>query len=521
MKRPLNESGVTLPEVMISALVMAVFFASIFEVSAVCLRYISASKENIAAVECVQDRIEQLRNLDFPSLIDPTFLAVTPAVSTPQRRNLTTPANASDLAIQATDTRRGGEAQLDPVLRYEPYPDNRLERRDQFGGSHFGPGGCDLSLEVCVGRPSAVGDQLDDRGGRNKKMKILQKTRRGFTIPEMTVSAAVSSIIFAGIFAAAAGLNRSYAATDDYFSTHMQQIRIMDYLARDVKRSFSVTTTADRRTVTCVMPNYVVAVTDPEALSDSSLTGYRRTPVVVGAASKAVVDYGNAGSRALADGVTTTSSFLLTSATAVFLTTDIGSAITGAGIQAGTTIASRVSATQAVMSKAATASGSGKSFTVFGKGDRTVTDAATTANSKVLTSNTAYFTATDVGKSIVGTSIDAGSTIAAVTSPTIAVLSAVANATEASVYATIGGTVVVYALNGNRITRTENGTITTIASSTDNLLPETTDVQLMNTEYASTTVTFQPIFTMNGTAAQRSGTTAYATAYLRNKRRGN
>jgi hypothetical protein len=95
---------------MIASLLVAVFFSGIFEVSAVCLRYISASKENIAALECVQDRIEQLRNLSFENLVDPTFLAVTPPVpaaspapTPPQRRNLTTPANASELAQNATE----------------------------------------------------------------------------------------------------------------------------------------------------------------------------------------------------------------------------------------------------------------------------------------------------------------------------------------------------------------------------------------------------------------------------------
>ncbi|HEX8678850.1 MAG TPA: hypothetical protein VF683_02735 [Chthoniobacterales bacterium] len=105
-----NEAGTTLPELMITALVVGIFFSAIFEVSAVCFRYVSASKENIAALECVHDRIEQLRNTDFPSLIDPTYLAVTPAVpapspmpSPPQRRNLTTPANGSELARYATE----------------------------------------------------------------------------------------------------------------------------------------------------------------------------------------------------------------------------------------------------------------------------------------------------------------------------------------------------------------------------------------------------------------------------------
>jgi hypothetical protein len=106
-----SEAAATLPELMISAVVIGIFFASLFEVSAVCLRYISASKENVAAIECVQDRIEQVRGTDFTSLLDPTYMTVVPAVpaasplpSPPQRRNLTVPANASVLAQNATET---------------------------------------------------------------------------------------------------------------------------------------------------------------------------------------------------------------------------------------------------------------------------------------------------------------------------------------------------------------------------------------------------------------------------------
>ena len=80
--------------------------------------------------------------------------------------------------------------------------------------------------------------------------------------------------------------------------------------------------------------------------------------------------------------------------------------------------------------------------------------------------------------------------------------------------------IIVYSINGLSILRTENGTITTIASSTDQLVPETTDVELANTEYTKTSVTFQPMFTSGGSVAQRSGTTVFSTAYLRNKRRG-
>ena len=106
-----SEAAVTLPELMIAAIIMGIFFSGIFEVTGICIRYISSSKENISAVECVHDRIEQLRGTDFTSLLDSTYMATVPGVPaaspspTPsQRRNLTVPSNASALASNATET---------------------------------------------------------------------------------------------------------------------------------------------------------------------------------------------------------------------------------------------------------------------------------------------------------------------------------------------------------------------------------------------------------------------------------
>ncbi|HEX8678849.1 MAG TPA: hypothetical protein VF683_02730 [Chthoniobacterales bacterium] len=366
-------------------------------------------------------------------------------------------------------------------------------------------------------------------------MKLRPSSVAGFSLSEALVAVSISSLLFAGIFVTSVALTRAYSAADDYFGTHLQQIRIMDYLARDVKRSFSVTTTADKRTVTCIMPDYVVQAGDPEALSDPNALGIRRTPVVVGPVNKAFVDYGTRGTRTLTDGTLASGSTTLTSATAAFAATDVGNPIAGTGIQTGTTIASRTSPTQVTLSKPATAGGSGRLFTLYGDGNRTVTDAITNNGATTLTSNTAYFTSADVGKPVVGTTIPAGTTIVAVTNPTTVTLSAGAvNPTQQPTNVvmnpftstiTIGGTVVVYAVSGNTITRTENGVLTTIASSTDNLLPETTDWQQSNTEYTTTNVTFQPILSSGDDHSRkqwkRSGTAVYATAYLRNKRRGN
>jgi len=207
------------------------------------------------------------------------------------------------------------------------------------------------------------------------KLNTSQKTG-GFTLTETLVSLSLSSIVLAAAITSGISLQKSFSAVDNYFTTHMQQIRIIDYLNRDVKRGLIVTTSVDLQTVTMSVPSYIIQAGDTEAIANPSLVGTPRTPTVAYTSSGWQVNY----------------------------------------------------------------------------------------------------------------------------SPTTST--------------------VVYSINGTSILRTENGVVTTIASSTDQLVPTSTDVELANTEYANTSVTFMPIFTSSGTAASRTGTSVYATAYLRNKRRG-
>jgi len=208
-------------------------------------------------------------------------------------------------------------------------------------------------------------------------MRLKNSRKRfAFTLPEVMLALAVSAVVFGATLTSSTSLQKSFNAIDNYFGTHMQQVRIVDYLSRDVKRGLVVTTSADLQTVTITVPNYIIQAGDPEAIVNPALAGTARTPTMAYTPSGWQVNYGN-----------TTST-------------------------------------------------------------------------------------------------------------------------------------VVYSISGLSILRTENGTVTTIASSTDQLVPLTTDVELANTEYAKTSITFQPIFTSGGAAASRTGTTVYSTAYLRNKRRG-
>jgi len=206
-------------------------------------------------------------------------------------------------------------------------------------------------------------------------LKTLQRTA-GFTLSELLVSVSISSIVLAAAVASSISLQKSFNAVDHYFATHIQQVRIIDYLSRDVNRGLSVTTSVDLQTVTVNLPNYIIQAGDPEAVGNSSLIGTPRSPTVSYASGAAQIDYGASTST------------------------------------------------------------------------------------------------------------------------------------------------VVYSVSNSSIQRTENGAVTTIASTTDQLVPQTTDVELTNTEYVSSAVTFMPIFTMSGSPAARTGTSLYSTAYLRNKRRG-
>ena len=90
------KAGFTVPEVLVAAALVAVFFCSIFEVNGLCLRFISASKENVGATEAVHDRLEQLRNADFTTLTTVSSIKSLLAQS----------ANPSPLAKKAIETVR-------------------------------------------------------------------------------------------------------------------------------------------------------------------------------------------------------------------------------------------------------------------------------------------------------------------------------------------------------------------------------------------------------------------------------
>src|SRR3982750_4478400 len=94
-------AAMTFPEVLVAVLLLAIFCASVFELNAVCLRYIDASKESISALQSVHDRCEVLRNTAFADLTTNSYV----------QSLLATPANGSEFCKKATE-----------VVRISAYP---------------------------------------------------------------------------------------------------------------------------------------------------------------------------------------------------------------------------------------------------------------------------------------------------------------------------------------------------------------------------------------------------------------
>lgn len=276
-------------------------------------------------------------------------------------------------------------------------------------------------------------------------MKPARLHDQGFTLIELMFAVAVGALMMAALVAAAVCLHRSFTAVDNYFASHVQQVRIMDYLSRDVKRSYIVTTSTDLQTVTCIIPNYLV--------NNGSNQPTRATPTLSLVGNKVVANY-----------------------------------------QASTV------------------------------NNVTITQGSTNLTCPGLALVSSHFSNSNVGQSVVGTGIPPGTTIESVSSSSQATMSKAASTTNSSATVTIGAlTNVVYSVVNQAIQRKENGGLTNIAASADNLIPVTSDVELLNTEFTQSTVSFLPQFARGSQAFfadERAGTTVFSLTYLRNRRRG-
>jgi len=90
----ISKRGFTLPEVMVAVVLAALFFISLFELNAMCLRCIDSSKAALAAIQSVQDRSEVLSTLAFTDLTSSSYV----------QNLMATAADAAPFSQKATET---------------------------------------------------------------------------------------------------------------------------------------------------------------------------------------------------------------------------------------------------------------------------------------------------------------------------------------------------------------------------------------------------------------------------------
>src|SRR4051812_10215172 len=92
--------------------------------------------------------------------------------------------------------------------------------------------------------------------GKHRPMMISRKSlTNGFTLVEMLMTLASSSIVLAAVIVGGVALQRSFAAMEGYSIAEGDQLRVSDYIAMDCRRALSAGVDASN-TLTLTIPNY-------------------------------------------------------------------------------------------------------------------------------------------------------------------------------------------------------------------------------------------------------------------------
>ncbi len=80
------------------------------------------------------------------------------------------------------------------------------------------------------------------------------RQRSGWTLAELMVAMAITSVMTAGLITGAITIQRSYMASRHHMDSQAQQMRLMDYMGLDLRRALSVQTAASQISIT--IPDY-------------------------------------------------------------------------------------------------------------------------------------------------------------------------------------------------------------------------------------------------------------------------
>src|SRR3982751_1893009 len=87
---------------------------------------------------------------------------------------------------------------------------------------------------------------------RNK----LTTRRAGYTLSEMMIGMGTGTFVLVALILGSVSLQKSFTGGDAYATAQDSQLRVMDYLTRDLRRASSATVSGDGTQVTVTVPDY-------------------------------------------------------------------------------------------------------------------------------------------------------------------------------------------------------------------------------------------------------------------------
>jgi len=124
-------------------------------------------------------------------------------------------------------------------------------------------------------------------------LKAIRTTRQGsqgFTLIELLISIGISAAMFAAVISAGTASLRSLKTADDYSYQSNEELRAIDYIARDLRRALTVTIPTGGQSLSLTVPDYYSSYD-----SQGNPNGAPVTPTI----SNGAASYGNSATPLL------------------------------------------------------------------------------------------------------------------------------------------------------------------------------------------------------------------------------
>jgi Tfp pilus assembly protein PilW len=96
--------------------------------------------------------------------------------------------------------------------------------------------------------------------------------RMAFTLIEALIGALISGLLLAALAAGSIALIKSYNASEDYSNAQTDQLRVLDYISRDVRRALTVAVTANPPKLTLTVPDQYAAANPDRTFRAPTMT---------------------------------------------------------------------------------------------------------------------------------------------------------------------------------------------------------------------------------------------------------